>query len=339
MITEQSKTMVKNYNRRNNFKNRNNEPIENKNNLENKRYKSPVRLISTNLMPVLEVIMSKQEKVNKKDFPTIDNNSNIIQQLSQKGLFNEYSYNTLNKNDLELINNLNNIDSTDNINKDYNYDKNNISNSTSTDAMPSSENILKINENKTINVLKKELEKINVIEFDNNEILNLNKNLNNKRSFSYNHLFMNNNNEKNIKSIKKHPILKHQLRLGNFHLSYVPLNVLSPKGRLLQRSLSSINVNSNNINSNISSSKPLPKIFSYLNLYSKKNKTDDDKKKENEKEENINDIWHGIITKGIKNIKSVNANDELGKYIKNKEIKQHKNELQHIKKYNLLNNN
>ena len=336
---EQSKTMVKNFNSRNKFKNRNNEPIENKNNLENKRYKSPVRLISTNLMPVLEVIMSKQEKVNKKDFPTIDNNSNIIKQLSQKGLFNEYSYNTLNKNDLELINNLNNIDSTDNINKDYIYDKNNISNSTSTDAMPSSENILKINENKTINVLKKELEKINDIEFDNNEILNLNKNLNNKRSFSYNHLFMNNNIEKNIKSIKKHPILKHQLRLGNFHLSYVPLNVLSPKGRLLQRSLSSINVNSNNINSNISSPKPRPKIFSYLNLYSKKNKTDDDKKKENEKEENINDIWHGIITKGIKNIKSVNVNDELVKYIKNKEIKQHKNELQNIQKYNLLNNN
>ena len=357
---EQTKALVKNYNSsRNKFKSRNNELVKKKNNLENKRYKSPVRLISTNLVPVLELIMTKQEKAGKKDYSTVDNNNNNIenyntndqQSLMQKdSLFNEYNNDTvLNKDYLELINSINSKQNDAyNFNKDYFDDnnKNNISNSTSTDAMQSSSenninySILKLNENKTINELKKELKKLNIIEFENNEFLNLEKGFNNKKSVSYQDLFINNINGNNIKNIKKHPLLKHQLRLGNYHLSYVPLNILSPKGRLLQRSHSSINVNSNNnlgnsISNNASVSKPRSKIFNYLSSYLKKNKNfDDEKRKENDKEEKekINDIWYGFKTKGIKNINSVNVNDELVKYIKNKEIKKN------IKKLNILNN-
>ena len=353
---EQSKTSVRNYNSRNRFKKNNIKKKLINNKTTNKRYKSPVRLISTNLMPVMEIIMSKQEKKTKKEFSSVDDKINPIQPLlPQESLLNEGNENIFNQNEYyELLKNYENDNNIINMLKDSIMDnnKNNISNSTSTDVMhTSSENnfnssLVKRGKNKTINELKKELKKINVIEFDNNEILNLNKKNDSKKSFSYD--FLNDNNDK-IKNIKKHSLLKHQTKLGNFHLSYVPLNVLSPKGRLLQRSHSSLIINNNkNINNNLSNIS-IPrmhsnlKVINYLNVYSKKSnsKIEEEKEKNDENDEKINSIWYGIKTKGIKNINNVNINKELSKYIIKKENKQNKEKkdiYRKINNYNLMNN-
>ena len=326
MNNEKNKTTIKNHSNRNKYKN-----INNSNNLEkrtikdyigNKRYKSPLRIISTNLMPILPFILSRQEKINKKESPTKDNKINFysMQPSPEKGkesLFSEDNFNILNQNELESNYNIEEIINNDNINKD----NNNISNSTSTDIIPSSENNIKyqniiLDNNKTINELIKELSKINVIEFENKEIINLNKGYeNNKKSFSYND-FLSDNNSTKIKNYKKHSLLKNQLKLGNFHLSYVPLNILSPKGRLLQRSHSSVlkNIDTNSLS--ISKPHSNKKVFNYFNLYPKKmNKKDleEEKEKNNEKEKKINYIWYGIKTKELKNINNININNELSK--------------------------
>ena len=273
------------------------------NKLENKRYKSPIRLISTNLIPALEVIESNQNK--KIQNISLDKLRKSLEQRKNvnKKDNNNDNFEELNKNNDEI-----NVD---------NNNKNNISKSTSTDALASSENnenssILKINNNKTIIELKKELEKINVIEFENNEILNLNSNKT-KRSFSYNNLL--NKKLKKIMNIKKNSLLKNKLILGNFHLSYVPLNILSPKGRLLQRSHSSINVVKDSI------SKPSSKrVYNYKNIYSQKNNKKDLQEQkiiENEKEGNLN--INSKISRNI--IKNFNENI-LGNYsINNEELK------------------
>ena len=273
-----------------------------KNKIENKRYKSPVRLISTNLAPAISLISANQTLINKYENLSLDK---VKRSSISKDYINiEYNDNYYLK-EIEKRNDDNIID---------NNNKNNISRSTSTDAMASSENnesILKINNNKTIIELKKELKKINVIEFENNEIMNLNNNeKNTKRSFSYNHLL--NNKFSKIQNIKKNLLLK---RLGNFHLSYVPLNILSPKGRLFQRSNSSINIIKNGLSKPNSNNK---RIFNYINIYSQRNSRKDleEAKKNNyEKEGNINNIMFGQKQDKIKKIEDININNKFSRNI------------------------
>lgn len=340
---EENKTISKNFscmnifNDKDNNKNMNVEKSLRINKIINKRYKSPVRIISTNLMPVIKIISSRQQqKINRKENLINDDNLNIIQNNDDNN-----NDNNISKNDCELNNDINENNS---INNDLNSvecsNKNNISHSASTDAIPSSSdnNIISpiFKSNKTINELKKQLENINVIEFENHEVLNLNKGyISSKRSYSYNNLI---NNDKNIKikNVKKHSLLKHQSKLGNFHLSYVPLNVLSPKGRYLQRSHSSLINDKDNTSASKSHSNK-KKIFNFGNLYSKKSKkdTDEEKEKDKEKQEKINNIWYGIKTNGIKNINNVDINKELSKYMaKNKN---NEKKYTNIRNINLMN--
>ena len=315
------------------------------NKIKNNGYKSPFRLFSTNLIPAINLIKSKQQKINKKDYNFTPNNKiniNIIKPLSKEEL--HINENNFSKNDSE-INNKSMDNKIENKANNNSENKNNISNSTSTDIMPtSSENNInssnrKINNNKTINELKKELKKINVIEFENNEIINLNNGYNNisKRSYSFNDL-LKNDELKKIKDIKK----RHYSKLGIFNLSYVPLNILSPKGRLLQRSHSSIFKNNNSISKIIKPYSNKKKIFSFCNLYIKKiNKKELEEKneKDNNEKEKINNIWYGIKTNGIKNINNININKELSKYFIKQELNHNENIYKKEKIYNLINDN
>ena len=319
---EERKTInINKYNEKNNDK-------YNKDNTLNKRYKSPVKFASTNLIPVINVI--KQKTINKN----ISSSDNKLNKVEKR----------------ELINNKDNNNYMDNNNDVNNIHKNYGTNSSSTEVMPSlSDMNLNINSTKekvntrTIYELKKQLQKVNIIEFENNEILNLNKGYNDSQgSYSYNNIFNKDNNNK-IENNKKY-----HSKIRNFHLSYVPLNVLSPKGRLLQRNNSSIfnnNILTNSIISNsiinnilISSNfKEKKKIFKFNNLYTKKKNfnIEEDKQKNNisQKINNINNIYHGKITNGIKNINNVNINKALTKYIEeNNEINKNAN------KYDIVNN-
>ena len=340
---EENKTLYKNNSYRNIYNNSivsqkfNNVKTAMQNKLENIKYKSPVKQISTNLNPVLKIITSRQQKkINNKETKMHNYNKYIILQSNPN---DDDENNNSKKVDGETNINDNNTINNDNDNENNNTiecnNKYNLNNSYSTDAVPFSSDVNLFSQNnniinsKTINELKKQLENINVIEFENNEILNLKKSNNMSiRSFSYNCIFKN---EKIVK-MKKNSILRHQSKINNFHLSYVPLNVLSTKGKYLQRSHSTLIKNKekdkdNSLLSSSNNNQNKKKLLKFYNIYSKRNRKELDEEKDIDKNKKgeIYNFLYGKKTNGIQNISNVNINKALSRYICKQDITNEKN--------------
>ena len=235
------------------------------------------------------------------------------QNLNKKEIFsNICKYNlkmkTPKRKSLIFNNNKNNLDKKELNNNELFY--NNI-NSSSTENIPSisdknnNNNQLK---NKTLIKLRKQLKKINIIKFENNEILDLNSN--SKRSYSFNNILSGKNREKN----------------RNYHLSYVPFNIMSAKGKLQSKSQSSLNKEDLKDINNIGLNSPIEKK-KYLNLYNvhtRRYKIDEEKNiisYRNIKKKNMKDINNGIaninINKALDN-KDISINEIKNYYIDKK---------------------
>ena len=181
---------------------------------------------------------------------------------------------------------------------------NNNINSSSTEIIPSISDKNNLNlKNKTIIKLKNQLKKINIIKFENNEFLDLNSDINSKRSYSFNNILSGENGRKSEK-------------IRNYHLSYVPLNIMSAKGRLLHRSDSSLNKKDIN-NLDLNSPTEKRKFLKFYNIFTRRYKMDEEKNiisYRNIKKKNINDI--GIINININ--KALDNKEENKNYYKEK---------------------
>ena len=229
------------------------------------------------------------------------------QNLNKKDIFsNVCKYNlklkTQKRKSSIFSNNKNNLDKKE-LNNNEIFLNNNI-NSSSTEIIPSisdkNNNNNNMNlKNRTIIRLKKQLKKINIIKFENNEFLDLNSDINSKRSYSFNNIL----NGKNRKKIR------------NYHLSYVPFNIMSAKGRLQHRSQKDIN------NIGLNSPTEKRKYLNFYNIYSRRYKIDEEKNifsYRNIKKKNIKDINVGI------------ANININKVLENKDISSNE-----IRNYNI----
>ena len=227
------------------------------------------------------------------------------QNLNKKDIFsNVCKYNlklkTQKRKSSIFSNNKNNLDKKE-LNNNEIFLNNNI-NSSSTEIIPSisDKNNNNMNlKNRTIIRLKKQLKKINIIKFENNEFLDLNSDINSKRSYSFNNIL----NGKNRKKKR------------NYHLSYVPFNIMSAKGRLQHRSQKDIN------NIGLNSPTEKRKYLNFYNIYSRRYKIDEEKNifsYRNIKKKNIKDINVGI------------ANININKVLENKDISSNE-----IRNYNI----
>ena len=235
----------------------------------------------------IHLLNSSKQNINKKDiFSNICKyNLKLKTQKRKSSIFS---------------NNKNNLDKKE-LNNNEIFLNNNI-NSSSTEIIPSisDKNNNNMNlKNRTIIRLKKQLKKINIIKFENNEFLDLNSDVNSKRSYSFNNIL----NGKNRKKIR------------NYHLSYVPLNIMSAKGRLQHRSQKDIN------NIGLNSPTEKRKYLNFYNIYSRRYKIDEEKNifsYRNIKKKNIKDINVGI------------ANININKVLENKDISSNE-----IRNYNI----
>ena len=235
----------------------------------------------------IHLLNSSKQNINKKDiFSNVCKyNLKLKTQKRKSSIFS---------------NNKNNLDKKE-LNNNEIFLNNNI-NSSSTEIIPSisDKNNNNMNlKNRTIIRLKKELKKINIIKFENNEFLDLNSDVNSKRSYSFNNIL----NGKNRKKIR------------NYHLSYVPFNIMSAKGRLQHRSQKDIN------NIGLNSPTEKRKYLNFYNIYSRRYKIDEEKNifsYRNIKKKNIKDINVGI------------ANININKVLENKDISSNE-----IRNYNI----
>jgi hypothetical protein len=244
---------------------------------------------SLNFIPLFN---SSRQNLNKKDIFSNICKYNLKMKIQniKSSIFN------INKNNLEK--------------KDINNNElffNNI-NSSSTEIIPSisdkNNNNMKI-KNNTLIKLKKQLKKINIIKFENNEFLDLNSN--SKRSYSFNNILSGENRKKNN-------VKKYKSKIRNYQVSYVPLNILSAKGRLQHRSQSSLNKEDikdiNNLGLNSPTEKK--KYLKFYNINTRRYKIDEEKNiisYRNIKKKNMKDINIGI------------ANININKALDNKDIK------------------
>jgi len=245
---------------------------------------------SLNLIPLFN---SSKQNLNKKDkFSNVCKyNLKLKTQKRKSPIFNN-NQNNLEKKELnnnEIV--LNNI------------------NSSSTEIIPSlsDKNNNKMNlKNRTIIRLKKQLKKINIIKFENNEYLDLNSDINSKRSYSFNNILSGKNRKK----------------IRNYHLSYVPLNIMSTKGRLQHRIQSSLNKKDTN-NLGLNSLIDKRKYLNFYNIYSRRYKIDEEKNiisYRNSKKKNIKDVNVGIANININNVldnKDISKN-EINNYYRDK---------------------
>ena len=237
----------------------------------------------------IHLLNSSKQNINKKDiFSNVCKyNLKLKTQKRKSSIFS---------------NNKNNLDKKE-LNNNEIFLNNNI-NSSSTEIIPSisdkNNNNNNMNlKNRTIIRLKKQLKKINIIKFENNEFLDLNSDINSKRSYSFNNIL----NGKNRKKIR------------NYHLSYVPFNIMSAKGRLQHRSQKDIN------NIGLNSPTEKRKYLNFYNIYSRRYKIDEEKNifsYRNIKKKNIKDINVGI------------ANININKVLENKDISSNE-----IRNYNI----
>ena len=236
----------------------------------------------------IHLLNSSKQNINKKDiFSNVCKYNLKLKTQKRKSSIFSNNKNNLDKKELnnnEILNNNINSSSTEIIPSIS--DKNNNNNNMNL-------------KNRTIIRLKKELKKINIIKFENNEFLDLNSDVNSKRSYSFNNIL----NGKNRKKIR------------NYHLSYVPFNIMSAKGRLQHRSQKDIN------NIGLNSPTEKRKYLNFYNIYSRRYKIDEEKNiisYRNIKKKNIKDINIGI------------ANININKVLENKDISSNE-----IRNYNI----